>query len=99
MADASGRDPSEPYARSFAMPPHPAKTASRQGAHLYDPAADLRLAAGFLASIETGHPQVDVRLKALAAAIVAISGSLRRCPPTDIPVRWDDGGSRGANES
>lgn len=42
---------------------------------MYDPVADLRLAAALLASIHTGRPEVDVRIKALAVEVTAIADS------------------------
>ncbi|HEX9463683.1 MAG TPA: hypothetical protein VGB82_13885 [Alphaproteobacteria bacterium] len=38
-----------------------------------DPIADLKLAANLLATIQTGRPHVDARIKALAAVVLALA--------------------------
>lgn len=47
---------------------------------MYDPIADLKLAAAFVSTIETGQPLVDFRIKALAATLRAVAETVARGP-------------------
>ena len=64
---------------------------------VYDPIADLKLAAGFVATIETGQPLVDFRIKALAAAIQAVADTVARPPVARVLFEDGDADRRGSD--